>query len=1034
MVNLANICRLILICAAGLLGTSVVLADPVNTAPRYTFAGNIDFAVTGGSLRSSSNGVNACSVNSSDTATLSGIPGGARIRQAFLYWAGSGSSPDLDVTFQGSGIPAARSFTENYTAGGIDIDFFSGFADVTGQVTGNGSYTFSGLTVTNTNQGGGANYCSLQAVVAGWGLIVVYDHDPQPLRVINLFDGFQYFRGSEIQLNPGNFVVPASPIDGKIAILSWEGDVENSGTMNGYTENLVFDGESVASAALTDTLNPANNQFNSTVNATLSTSDYGVDLDVYDLSPYLRAGDSSATTYYRSGADFVLLSAEIISVTNTPVADLAIAMSHSGDFSTGVVNDFVVDVDNLGPSAEVNTIVVTDTLPGGVTYAGYNSTDGNWVCSAVLQDVTCQHPGPLASGSSLAAVNIEVDVDPGAGSIISNTATVTSATFDPFSVNNSASDNADVLVPDLSTSTKTVSDLNGAPLDPGDTVRYRVTITESAGAPVDGVTVTDTLDTLLTNLNVTDDGGGTDNSTAGVVQIDDLDLAASSSVIIEFEAEIAGSALAGEVVSNSADITNPGDPGAPVTVDAPDLTVSGGSIPATGNKNVYMGDIGGTQNNPVLPMILSRNPLTAASSPTRVRIRRQDNNRDWQLTPVLQDALTLDGSTMTVFLQMRRNGNTNNRDIRVSLSYVQGGSTTLIGCVDRTLSAFGAGGLSNSITRQFQFDVPRTDANCNATGAAPFTIPTGATLELTVDNEPNTGFFGRAVFVYPYNTTNSTPSYAVLPATTVINVDSIGFYDAAYPGGSLQTAFPPGATVYVRSVVSDPFGTFDISAVSYRVLDPSSIPVVTGSMTQVQDSGANTATYEISYAVPGTGPVGFWSAEVTGVEGTEGTVTHTHTGSFEVSSPSIEIEKEVEVISDPVTISVYPKAIPLAVVEYTIRATNTGLTALDVDSVFVEDTLPGEMRVYFGTPVDPFTFTDNSSGLSFSFAGLSDTGDDVRFSNDGGSTFITPAVDGDGFDATVPRVNFIEFNPKGAFAASGSGNPSFEITFRMRID
>lgn len=204
----------------------MAIADPVSTAPRFTFAGNMDFVVTGGTLRTQPNTGNSCAVTNSDSSTLSGIPFGATIVAAYLYWAGSGPTADLDITFQGLPLTASRSFSDNYSLPGISLDFFSGFADVTSRITGNGTYSFADLTVTNTDIGGNGDYCSRSAVLSGWGLAVIYEHVAEPLRVINLFDGFQPFRGSQIVLNPTNFVIPTTPIDGQIGILSWEGDVE----------------------------------------------------------------------------------------------------------------------------------------------------------------------------------------------------------------------------------------------------------------------------------------------------------------------------------------------------------------------------------------------------------------------------------------------------------------------------------------------------------------------------------------------------------------------------------------------------------------------------------------------------------------------------------------------------------------------------------------------------------------------------------------------------------------------------------------
>ena len=223
-----------------------------------SFAGNMNYTATGGTLRTQPNSGNACAVSNSGSATLSGIPVGATITAAYLYWAGSGSTADNNVTLDGVAISADRSFAETFNYLGTNYDFFSGFEDVTAQVAlkGNGSYTFANLTVNN-----GAPHCGVAAVLSGWSLLVIYENASEPLRVINVFDGFQYFRGSSLALTPDNFVVPNSGIDGKHGILTWEGDAGNSAALGGFTEALIFNG-----TQLTDGLNPVNNQFNSTIN------------------------------------------------------------------------------------------------------------------------------------------------------------------------------------------------------------------------------------------------------------------------------------------------------------------------------------------------------------------------------------------------------------------------------------------------------------------------------------------------------------------------------------------------------------------------------------------------------------------------------------------------------------------------------------------------------------------------------------------------------------------------------------------------
>ena len=82
---------------------AIALALPANAAfnnatPRGSFAGNIDYVATGGTLRTSD--TNACAVTTSSNGTLSGIPVGATITKAYLYWGGSGPNNDPTVTFE----------------------------------------------------------------------------------------------------------------------------------------------------------------------------------------------------------------------------------------------------------------------------------------------------------------------------------------------------------------------------------------------------------------------------------------------------------------------------------------------------------------------------------------------------------------------------------------------------------------------------------------------------------------------------------------------------------------------------------------------------------------------------------------------------------------------------------------------------------------------------------------------------------------------------------------------------------------------
>lgn len=423
-----------------LLSGRAVHATPITLDE--SFAGNVNFVVTGASLRTQPNSGDSCAVSSTPvSAPLSGIPAGSTIEAAFLYWGGSGATADTTVTFDGSNVSADQQFSETFNQSFYNLEYFGGVADVTAQVSakGNGTYSLGDLNVTTTDQGGGAFYCTSEAVVAGWGLLVVYDNPAEDFRVVNIFDGLRLFRGSQITLTPSNFQVPSSPVNGKQAILTWEGDAGNSGSLNGQSENLEINGN-----PLTDGLNPLNNQFNSTINSRGTDTSYGVDFDSYPIDPYISSGDTSATTVYSSGGDLVLLTMEAFSITNTPSSDLSILKSLSSTLQAGNTGQYRFQVSNNGPLEEPGPITVTDTLDSRLTYDG--SSGSGWSCSTSGQDVTCNHPGPLADGGSLPDLFIDVAVQGGtSGDTISNTGEVSGQNFDNVGSNDTSTINNTVL-------------------------------------------------------------------------------------------------------------------------------------------------------------------------------------------------------------------------------------------------------------------------------------------------------------------------------------------------------------------------------------------------------------------------------------------------------------------------------------------------------------------------------------------------------------------------------------------------------------
>jgi hypothetical protein len=159
---------------AAILVLAALCAAPAHADTPITlyqsFAGNLDFTSTGGTFRTQSDAGNACAVSATSSATLPGLPTGATIEAAYLYYGASASGlgvTDPNVTLRINGSPtsitADRTFTSRFTLTGTgDFDFFGGFEDITGLVsasTSTTSFQLENLTVYT-----GAPHCASQAV------------------------------------------------------------------------------------------------------------------------------------------------------------------------------------------------------------------------------------------------------------------------------------------------------------------------------------------------------------------------------------------------------------------------------------------------------------------------------------------------------------------------------------------------------------------------------------------------------------------------------------------------------------------------------------------------------------------------------------------------------------------------------------------------------------------------------------------------------------------------------------------------------
>lgn len=161
-------------------------------------------------------------------------------------------------------------------------------------------------------------------------------------------------------------------------------------------------------------------------------------------------------------------------------------------------------------------------------------------------------------------------------------------------------------------------------------------------------------------------------------------------------------------------------------------------------------------------------------------------------------------------------------------------------------------------------------------------------------------------------------------------------------------------------------------------------------------------------------------------------------GAYEAESlyPDYSLQKTVTTVSDPYSGTTNPKAIPGAIMQYTISFSNDGPGAADQDSIIITEALPPYTSLmvidFDAANPGPVAFVDGAtaSGLSYSFVALDSTLDDIEFSNDDGVNYdYSPSPDADGSD---PSVTHFRITPTGTAEFTGA-NPVAEFLLKVLV-
>ena len=180
-----------------------------------------------------------------------------------------------------------------------------------------------------------------------------------------------------------------------------------------------------------------------TVSCTLATLPAGATATLillYNVSASLPSGTTITNTASVSAATADPApgnNSQSTSATVTTSADLSVTKSGPATTLSNANMTYVVNVANAGPSNALS-VTLTDTLPAGMTFVSVNQTGGPAFTCGGTGPVVCTIPSFAVGASASFNLTLLVPASVAAGSTATNTATISSTTFEPNASNNTA--------------------------------------------------------------------------------------------------------------------------------------------------------------------------------------------------------------------------------------------------------------------------------------------------------------------------------------------------------------------------------------------------------------------------------------------------------------------------------------------------------------------------------------------------------------------------------------------------------------------
>ncbi len=223
----------------------------------------------------------------------------------------------------------------------------------------------------------------------------------------------------------------------------------------------------------------------------------------------------------------------------TPLADLAVGKSGPVSVTASSNYTYSVSITNFGPSS-ASSVVVTDTLPAGVTFVSASGGGANGGGSVHWS------LGALVSGQTS---NLTLTVKAPASGSITNTANVNSPTLDPNSGNNTSPQVISTVTTLALSADIRVTKAGPANVFAETNFNYTITVTNAGPNIASNVVASDVLPTNIVFVSAS--GGGTTNAGVASWAVGNLAAGVTTNLVLTMTAPASGT------ITNIATVTSP---------------------------------------------------------------------------------------------------------------------------------------------------------------------------------------------------------------------------------------------------------------------------------------------------------------------------------------------------------------------------------------------------------------------------------------------------------------------------------------------